>query len=406
MSANAFTSTVNIEPPTSFKKLPVTLLSGFLGAGKTTLLNHVLQSSHGLRIAVIVNDMSEVNIDTSILKAQEIIHTEQKIISFQNGCICCTLREDLLIEIEKLALSQQFDYLLIESTGISEPMPVAQTFSFTLPGGDTLDNIAYLDTLVTVVDGSDFLTQYRNAALLLEQEDDKTIADLLIEQVEFSNVILISKIDLIDESEYQELHAILSALNSTARILAMEKGIVPLEQILHTNTFSFVDVQMAPGWLAPMRGERISESEEYGISSFVWQARRPVHPRRFWNFIHADWVYGNLLRSKGFFWLASRKDSIGLWHQAGGIMRYEYAGKWWQYTPKSEWPQNTEALDWIKTKWHENLGDCRQEIVFIGQLLLQEKIISALNACLLTDTELTMDFTSCSINEDPFPTWE
>jgi G3E family GTPase len=393
--------------PADLRKLPVTLLSGFLGAGKTTLLKHVLQSPHGLRVAVIVNDMSEINIDASILSTREIIHTEQKIVSFQNGCICCTLREDLLIEIEKLALSQQFDYLLIESTGISEPMPVAQTFSFTLPEGDTLDHIAYLDTLVTVVDGYNFLKQYRHAALLPDQEDeDKTIADLLIEQIEFANVILISKIDLIKESEYEELHAILSALNPTARILAMEKGIVPIEEILHTKAFSLVEIQSAPGWLAPIRGERISESEEYGISSFVWQARRPVHPRRFWNFIHADWVYGNLLRSKGFFWLASRLENIGLWHQAGGIMRYEYAGNWWRHTPQSEWPQNKDAIDWIKTKWHDAIGDCRQEIVFIGQSLEQEKIISALNACLLTDDELTIDFMSDSSIEDPFPAWQ
>lgn len=395
-------------------RLPVTVLSGFLGAGKTTVLHHLLKNRQGLRVAVIVNDMSEINIDAAILEKEVSLNrSEEKLIEFSNGCICCTLREDLLIAVRKLASEKRFDYLVIESTGISEPLPIAETFTFADETGIGLSEIARLDTMVTVVDAVNFLRDYEQAQMLQEageslgEDDERSVADLLIDQVEFSDVILINKTDLVDSEKLRELHSVLRCLNTQAEIIAIENGQVELSKILNTGKFNFEQAQLAPGWLKEMRGEHIPETEEYGIGSFVYSARKPFHPQRFYDFLHQAWgTEGKLLRSKGFFWLATRPDYAGQWSQAGGIARYGYAGMFWKAVPRSEWPQDTSDIQSILEKWQEPHGDRRQELVFIGQNLDQQALCQWLDKCLLTDTELEAGEASWIALSDPFPAWE
>ncbi len=314
--------------PTAFEKLPVTVLSGFLGAGKTTVLSHVLNNRQGKKVAVIVNDMSEINIDSAIVQNEVTLNrSEEKLVEMSNGCICCTLREDLLEEVTKLAKDGRFDYLLIESTGISEPLPVAETFTFADEDGVSLSDVAKLDTMVTVVDAVNFLKDYDTAKLLQEtgeslgDEDDRSVADLLVDQVEFADVILISKTDLVESADIDRLVAILRTLNTDAQIIPIAQGEVELDAVLSTGLFDFERAQQAPGWLKEMRGEHVPETEEYGISSFSYVARRPFHPERFHQFLHNTEGYGKLIRSKGYFWLASRPEYAGQWSQAGGIAR-------------------------------------------------------------------------------------
>ena len=393
--------------------LPVTVLSGFLGAGKTTVLSHVLNNREGKKVAVIVNDMSEINIDSEIIRNDvELSRSEEKLVEMSNGCICCTLREDLLEEVNALARDGRFDYLLIESTGISEPLPVAETFTFADEDGVSLSDVATLDTMVTVVDAVNFLTDY-DAALSLQdkgeslgEDDQRNIADLLVDQVEFADVILISKTDLASEADIERLTAILRALNTDADIIPIEKGKVDIDAILNTRRFDFSRAQQAPGWLKEMRGEHVPESEEYGIGSFSYEARRPFHPAKFFQFLHSIEDYGKPLRSKGYFWLASRPQFAGQWSQAGGIAHYGFAGMFWKATPRSNWPQDEQWLQSIQENWVEPFGDMRQELVFIGQNLDQEKITQALDACLLSEDEVLRGKEYWYSLEDPFPEWQ
>ena len=394
-------------------RLPVTVLSGFLGAGKTTVLSHILNNRENKKVAVIVNDMSEINIDASLVENEvSLNHSQEKLVEMSNGCICCTLREDLLIEINKLAEEKKFDYLVIESTGISEPLPVAETFTFEDENGVSLSDAANLDTMVTVVDAVNFIKDYEEAKYLQEtgeslgEDDERSVADLLVDQIEFADVILISKTDLVEDKDIDKLKAIIKTLNTQAEIIPIKEGNIEIDKVLNTGLFDFAKAKEAPGWLKEMRGEHIPETEEYGISSFTYTARRPFLPEKFYNFLHSTEKYGKLIRSKGFFWLGSRLEYAGQWSQAGGIARYGFAGMFWRSVPKQDWPTDEQTLASIKANWVEPFGDMRQELVFIGQGLDESAIKKALDECLVSEDDMLKGEEFCTNLDDPFPPWQ
>jgi G3E family GTPase len=398
---------------TTRSRLNVTVLAGFLGAGKTTVLNHILCNRDGLRVAVIVNDMSQVNIDADLIRdgGSNLSRTTETLVELSNGCICCTLREDLLIEVRRLALEGRFDYLLIESSGIAEPLPIAATFSFRDEKGTALADFATLDTMVTVVDAGSLLRDFSSGELLRsrgqvrDEADERTLSDLIVEQIEFADVVVVNKISDVPEASRVELRRVIAALNADARRIEVDHGRVPLGAVLHTGLFDEARAATHPLWHKELfnPGSHVPETEEYGISSFVYRARRPFQPARLQAFLAQDWP--GLLRAKGHFWLATRPNWVATLSIAGGQRRCDPKGLWWAAVPQPNWPREPHFRRFLSRHWDMVWGDRRQELVFIGVSLDESRMRQALDACLL-DISGPDELGRVGALEDPFPAWQ